>query len=476
MHLNQTFILKLSLILAIGVPFTNAHQCKVESETLKRSAQQWIYAVQSWLSGPAEKSIQNLDGLQVLCLLAIARHVNGLGLNSSIFSISSIVLIAKQMGLDRDTQNFPSLSRSQAEMMTRLWSTIVELALLSHLESGASLAGLDHLGAKQPGNINDSDLVDESVWETALSTEDGITDMSTHLVLLKSQKLRIQALNIINNEIVSETCYESVVELADQLRKACAEASAFFSAHLEQLGPESTFHRMYVDMYLRKHILLLHRPFMLAAPRDPRFHLSRKTCLESCVIIASYINEKTISGGVLDLFKMMTHGSGLLRGALSLDIIVTLGYEINIQLQEEGHLQEATVYDPARELARVGREPVLRRLENIREQLAKNIVQGDPSLKRFVMTSALLSKIKALESGGNVRNAYYDAVKDAAQVCTRSLETYLAQQTPQLGDMIDAGTPGPDEAELDLDTMVSFFYCVALNVSSMSSACRNFAN
>lgn len=398
----------------------------------------------------------------MLCLLAIARHVNGLGISSPFFSTISLVSMAKQMGLNRDRNDFPELSRTQAESMARLWSTVVELMLISHLESGTPVVGLDDLGANHPGNFNDSDIMDESVLERALGMDKGITDMSTQLLLLKSQGLRARALGIINNGIGPQTSYDAVVGLGDQLRKACTEASVFFSVHAKELGPESAFHRMYIDMYLRKHILLLHRPFMLAALEDPRSHLSRKICLESCTIIAAYLNEKSDSGGLVHLSRMMTHGSGCLRGALSLDVIVTLAYELNAQLQEEGFAQKPVAHDPARELARAGREPIIRRLEHIREQLANNITSGDPSLKRFILLTALLSKIKTLESGGNVRDAFFGAVRNAVQFCTKSLEAYLAQHAPQSGDVDDATTLWSDQAEVDLDTMVSLFSYLCL--------------
>lgn len=197
--------MKLSLVLAIGVPFTYDLQDDVNADTLQKSAQQWIYAAQSWLSGPTEKSIQNLQGLQMFCLLAVARHVNGLGIISPFFSAASLVSMARQMGLNRDTRNFPTVSRSQAESTTRLWSTIVELSLVSCLESGTPLVGLEDLGARQPSNIDDSELTDGSALDGLLATDDGITDMSTHLVLSKSQGLRTQALNIINAEPGSQT-------------------------------------------------------------------------------------------------------------------------------------------------------------------------------------------------------------------------------------------------------------------------------
>lgn len=449
--------MELGLILAIGVPFTQNHECDVDADTLRRSAQQWIYAAQSWLTGPAEKSTRNLRGLQMLCLLAIARHVNGLGVSSSFFSATSLISLARQMGIDRDTRDFSTLSRCQAELITRLWSTIVELSLVSCLESGTPILGLGDLSARLPSNINDSELTDESALDEPSATDDGITDMSIQLVLTKSQSLRTRALGIINDNVAFQTSYEAVVDLADQLRKACAEASAFFSAHTKELGPECMFHRMYVDMYLRKHILLLHRPFMLAARQDPRFYLSRKVCLESCMIIASYINEDSTSCGVINFSRMMAHGSGSLCGALSLDVIVTLGYELNTQLQEEELLQEPTVYDPARELARAGREPIIHRLEHIQEQLTKSIAQGNSSLKKLIIVSAILAQINALESGGNVRAALHYAVKEGIQVCSQSLERYLAQHVPEPFDMDGAtGT----QADLELDTMVSFFLCI----------------
>lgn len=457
--------MELSLILAIGVPFTNDDQCQINIDTLKKSAHRWIYSAQSWLSSPAEKSIQNLHGLQVFCLLAIARHVNGFGINSPFFSAVSLISMAKQMGLDRDRRDYPRLSRIHAELMARLWSTVVELTLISSLESGTSLISLDDFSANQPGNLNDSDIMDESELERVLGTDNGITDMSTQLVLLKSQRLRAEALDIINQGIGPQTSYEAVVELGDQLRKACTEALVFFSAHAKDLGSESAFHRMYIDMYLRKHILLLHRPFMLAAQEDPRFHLSRKICLESCMIIAAYLNKKSDSVGIVDLSRMMMHSSGSLRGALSLDVIVTLAYELITQLQEEGNVTKLIAHDPARELAHAGREPVIRRLEHIREQLAEGITSGNPSLKRFILLSAILTKIKTLEAGGHVRDACLDAVRNAIQFCTKSLEAYLARHAPQSGDVDDATTQWSDQAEVD--TMVRHDFITCFHVFSL---------
>ncbi|CAN8106296.1 unnamed protein product [Discula destructiva] len=453
---SKTFVVKLSLILAIGVPFTCYRQHDLDRDALKRSAQQWVYAAQSWLSGPAGNSAHNLYGLETLCLLTIARHVNGLGLGSSIFSTAALLSMSKQMGLNRNREEFSELSDNQLESMSRIWSTVVELSLASSLETGIPFVGLADTEASPPGNIDDYELIDgDSSTEPPTHADDNITDMSTHLLLLKSQALRTKALDIINEDAGLDTSYEEVVKLADQLKKACSEASAFFSSRdgAQELGPESVFHKLYIDMYLRKHILLLHRPFMLAAQDDPRFHLSRKICLESCMIMASYIDEDSPSIGIVDYSRMMSHGSGFLRGGLSLNVIVTLAYELNTQIQEEGPIQGLIAHDPARQLSLAGREPIFRRLEHIQRQLGKNIADGNPSLKRFVMVSALLGQAKALEADGNVKKAVYDAVKDAMQICTNSLEIYLTQHSSSMSNLPNGTGSWSDGLDVDLGSV-----------------------
>lgn len=68
--------MKLVLMLAIGTAF---YPDRGEFERIRRLAQTWIYAAQWWLAGPSENSTLNLDGLQVFCLLLLARQTNSLG-------------------------------------------------------------------------------------------------------------------------------------------------------------------------------------------------------------------------------------------------------------------------------------------------------------------------------------------------------------------------------------------------------------
>lgn len=123
------FLMKLVLILAIGTTF---YQDRAGFERIRRLAQTWIYAAQWWLTGPSEKSTNNLDGLQVVCLLLLARQTNSLG-GQTWLSADYLLRMAMAMGLHCDFKIFPALSVFQAEMRRQLWATVVELIVLSSL-------------------------------------------------------------------------------------------------------------------------------------------------------------------------------------------------------------------------------------------------------------------------------------------------------------------------------------------------------
>lgn len=340
--------------------------------------------------------------------------------------------------------------------MARLWSTVVELYLASCFESGTPFpTTFEEFDARYPSDMNDSELIGEAACEASNTLGDRITDTSIHLLLCKSRKLRIQVLRVVNG-VGSQTPYEDVVALGNKVRNACTDASTFFSTHFSYLGSDEMFHRKYLDMYLRRYILLLHRPFMLASQNDPRFYLSRKMCLESCMITASYVDELRLPSKALDEFSsLLIQGSGHLRGGLSLDVIMTLVYELNAQHREDGSTQRQNVYNPVRELANAAREPIVRRLEHIREQLSQIIALGNPSLKRFVLISAALAQIKALEVGGDVKAAFYAAVKESMQRCTKSLQAYLARQPDRAAITVKARASVPEEYDSNLDDLVS---------------------
>ncbi|EAW12954.1 fungal specific transcription factor domain-containing protein [Aspergillus clavatus NRRL 1] len=116
-----------------------------------------------------------------------------------------------------------------------------------------------------------------------------------------------------------------------------------------------------------------------------------------------------------------------IKGALSFDVNTSLGLEIVTQLEEEASTRPVGssppfIVDSLDELAKAHRAPLIRSLEHIQEQLLQVIALGNPSLKRYNFLSAILSQIRAMESGQPIPPAIYETVKESLKKCYSLLQ------------------------------------------------------
>lgn len=458
------FLMKLVLILALGTTFYPDRSNRMH---LRRLAHTWIYAAQWWLVGPSEKSTVNLDGLQVGCLLLLARQTNSLP-GTSWFSADSVLRMAMAMGLHRTTDLFPALSVYQSEMRNRLWATVLELSLLSSLDAAMPLpSSLEDIDRTAPSNLDDEQFSPETERPSTWQSSKRFTDSSIQVLLLQSLPVRVEAIRLLNNQHRQEMSYETALRLGNQLRSACRDISMLFdtsrnqSRHAGRTPGMTEFHLRFLDTYLRRYILFLHRPFMIQARKDPRFYLSRKVCLESCIVVASYAGHLKLPSDTLDDLSHLTIvGRGSFKGALSFDVITSLGLEIITQLEEEASTRplEASppfVADPLDEIAKAHRAPLIRSLEHIQGQLLQIIALGNPSLKRYNFLSAILSHINAMESGQPIKPAIYESIKESLRKCHSLLMASHAASSPQ--ESVESLTTGPDSlTDFDVDALVSF--------------------
>lgn len=433
------FLIKLMLILALGTAF---YPDRSNWSNLHRLAHTWIYAAQWWLTGPSEKSTANLDGLQVGCLLILARHTNNFP-GMSWLSAESLLHMAVAMGLHRNPVIFPALSAYQAEMRTRLWATITELTVMSSLDSAMPLPStLQNFARTTPLNVNDQDIDLNRKARPVPHPDHHLTDSSVQILLLKSLPVRMEVVRFLNNQIHQDQSYEVALRLGNELRSACREIATFFhsSQSQSQQGPSlrmTDFHLRFLDLCLHQYILFLHRPFMIQARKDPRFYMSRKVCLESCMVITSYADRLNLPSDTLDdLSRLNIVGRGSFKGPLRLDVITAVGLEIITQLEEEAATRSSDcpspfIADPLDQLARTARAPLMRTLEHIRDQLLQIIALGNPSLKRFTFLSAILSITRALESGRPVKPAVYETVKESLKKCYSLLQASHAATISQ---------------------------------------------
>ncbi|PYI18000.1 hypothetical protein BO99DRAFT_403898 [Aspergillus violaceofuscus CBS 115571] len=438
------FLVKLTLVLAIGTTF-HPRRSKAGSEHDSQLVQSWIYAAQWWLTGPTERLTSSLEGIQAVCLLLLARQMGDLG-PSIWLSPGSLLQAATAMGLHLDSARFPSLSPFMAEMRARLWTTVLELTIQCSLDTAVPLIIPALSDSKSPGNLNDKDLDPDMKQATTARPMSELTDSSIQLLLHESFSLRAEAVNLIHDR--SKLTYTKAIQLGTKLRDVGQTLTIFFSSHTpspttpqhqhqsqhtnSDLHPAS-FHHKFLDMILRRYILLLHLPFMREAPTNPQYHFSRKVCLESAMIIASYASTLTLPATTdLDAFaRLLIAGRGSFRGPLSLELFSILGLEAITQLDESPPLSPASAStamatNPLAELARATRAPLIKTLEHIRDQIFQIIRLGTPSLKRCIVLSAMLAQIRAMETGESVEDAVGASLVLSLKECYAALQSFAA--------------------------------------------------
>lgn len=423
--------IKLALVFAIGTTFNPARH---KNERLCRLAQVWIHAAQWWLTGPSERSVTNVDGAQIACLLVLARQTTSVGTGSWLFA-DIAMRVAMSAGLHRDPDHFPNISRFQAQMRRRLWYTAVELTLQATFRSSIGIyLSTEQYDTLPPLNLNDQDLDPEFRNVSDDLPDEEISDCSIQRLLIKSIPLRLRVVAILNNTD-HEQAYGTAIELGNELKSVCREVHTMVTAahHHRADGAmhSSKFHEQFLDICLRQYILHLHRPFLIQAREDPRFCYSRKMCLESAMVIASYAYTLNLPMEPKDdLSHLCIAVRSWSNGPLSLDISTMLGLELIAQMEEEG-IKPGTSPDPADVLAKSNRMPIFQALKHIQGQLLQIIALGSPSLKRYGWMSAILDKLCAMESGHDVSQAIYQSIKESMIMLHPMLEAIIARSTPK---------------------------------------------
>ncbi|KAI0414679.1 hypothetical protein F5X98DRAFT_240783 [Xylaria grammica] len=451
------FLMKLTMVLTIGAIFLADRSV---ANNIKKTARNWVYAVQWWLTGPTERDAMSIDGVQVFCLLLLARQSSALGGTASIIT-EALSKLSFTIGLHIDPRFHTSVTPFESELRRRLWLTVLELATINSLNSTLPL--LLYAGDYQvplPSNIADSKLCKGNDLERPQEqrTRHEELDCSLQILLGKSLRLRMQIVQELN-DTSRECSYEKVTTLSNSLQTHCRELAAYFQSNDTEGRDTPTargFHEKFLDTYFRRLILFLHRPFAHQARQDARYLPSRKTCLDSSLIMASHTEAIDLPGTALDDFSSCCiSGSGMFKGALGQDVILGVSLEILTQLEEEGRSDPgrgSARTDPLALLARSHRKPLMQYLRHVREQWKQVILLGRPSLKQFLFLSCILSQIEAMEAGREVLAAILETIRRVFRECT----TFL-RESPAYGSGEDVACEWMDDTSPEaIDTMALF--------------------
>ncbi|KAJ3498042.1 hypothetical protein NLG97_g1430 [Lecanicillium saksenae] len=430
-----SFRFKLVLILALGSTLSeHTGECALAD----RQTRTWLYAAQWWLTGPTEKTTFNLEGVQVACLLQLVRQMTPVG--RAWLSSGALLQMAFSVGLHRDPGHFPAMAPLQAQLQRQLWATVLELNLLSAMDSPMqAYVDLSACDTKPPDNINDDDPANST--SAPQNRPDGeLTDASLQRMLCKSFASRFQAAKLMHSG--SELRYTDIISLGNSLKSFCTEMSEFFETNCASPALNN-FHRSLLEIHFRFHILRLHRQFLLQKPDEASCLLSRKLCFESAMVVASY-SSHTASPDIhlRRLSQLFLRTTGTMRAPLSLEIITMLGLELRTQISED----DSGGRGPAGELAQAAREPIFTALMRIRDELLRRIERGIPQCKAFGLTLFIIEDLRNMERRGAVPFALSETVKENIE----KAQQYMEATMQRLSATSDLGA-----GDFDLDALLS---------------------
>ncbi|GAD98710.1 C6 transcription factor, putative [Paecilomyces variotii No. 5] len=389
-----SFILKLSLVMAVVAPIVDD---MILRQDLRKSASDWIDIAQSWLSGPIEKNRLTLDGIQIHCLLLLARQVNYVGADLTWISAGSLMRMAMQMGLHRDPNHLGEMSVLEKELRRRLWYTILEINVQDALDAGMMpLISAGSYDTQVPLNIGDNDLMDTSVMEVSGKESTVLTETSLQRLLAYSLPLRLKVVEVMN-DLQKQPSYDEVLSLGSEMIASYRTAAATINLYrsLEVNGWYSEFAHNFCDHYHRRFLLLLHRPFAVKAYEDPIYSHSAEICLENALSTISLLDDELYH-------HLLVVGGGMFREILT-DSALIIFLELTSRLEGDN-----AIFSRSRNKARM--EPLLQDARKIVEHGRERLLNGESNVRIFVYFSVAMAQVDAITTGSSVR----DAVNKAA--------------------------------------------------------------
>lgn len=369
------FVVKLVLVMAIGTSFYQDNSNDLHN--LRSLAHQWICGASCWLSAPSMKSRLILTGLQMHCLLLLARQTSNIDGDLIWISAGSVLRMAFNMGLHRDPKYFPHMTVFYSEMRRRLWTTILEMAVQASLDAGMPpLISFHDFDCEPPSNIDDTGIEEATKVPPASKPNTCFTQTSIQIALLKSLPTRLEIARLTNGFRI-DLSYDEVLRLSKDLTNQCRQSTLMMQYHLlspvtQHHSRPTEFHKSLLDLLTRRFLLFLHRSYAIKARTDPIFYFSRKVSLESAMTPASYVGDLAPPSNIQDDFtRLAVMGGGTVEEAILHDATMSVCLELVAQLEEE--ISNSSINTPMTQpsithpVSRLTRKPLIQAMEHLIE-------------------------------------------------------------------------------------------------------------
>ncbi|KAH6889186.1 hypothetical protein B0T10DRAFT_548600 [Thelonectria olida] len=449
---STVFVMQMQLCMALGA---TVHD---DLFTLRSDAMQWVHEAQLWLLLPPEKSRMTIAGVQIMCMIAIAKATCAVGQDLTWVTTGALIRQAMYMGLHRDPKHLADMSVYRAEMRRRLWATILELNLQSAYDAGGPpLISAKHHDTRLPANLNDDQLTDESdATKAPISNPDALTDVSVQLALLKSYPIRHTIIKHVN-EFRSKDSYPETLRLNSELTKACRTLTETLAAltyaqkHISRTII-TQFHCGLTQLFIYRCFISLHQPMLRRAAEDPTVYYSRKVSLDSSLKVAQICNLShprypSAPPGDLDpviaFDRLITNASGLFR-VVPVQILFSIGMELIKKKEEERDSLGGMPSMGSRELRTVMEASILWSERRLRS--------GETNIKGYCFLMACLTLADGIDQRLTQDQIDQKVIDTGEQASLKSWEL-LKEVADREGVRINEEDGSPASVEEPVETM-----------------------
>jgi hypothetical protein len=384
------FVVKLLLVMALGSIFEYDHDIACSHRSI---VFQWIELAQMWLSLPLGKSRLNMKGLQIYCLLIIARQACAFDADSVFIPAGALLRTAVHMGYHRDPSHFPNMPFYQAEMRRRLWATVLELCLQSSVDAGAPpLLSLDDFDTLPPSGIDD-DLFDEcnqfapSEQPSHISARSAVQD-----ILIRHIVLRLRIANLITSPQCDPT-HDEILNIDKEMTMALRENTKRLQSSPSGDKQIDSFRKKMLDLMTYRFLHTLHFAFAIRAKTEPKYYYSRKVCLECSVYLFDNVVIDENDEHQEDFAKLLLIGSGIYRDVLLPALMISFNELVAI-------LENASIFPQTSVTTTL---PVVEQYKSILSKFTTftwlRLLRGETNIKGYGLCAGLATQLEAMEKG-----------------------------------------------------------------------------
>jgi hypothetical protein len=241
--------------MAVGVFFCPG------SAALQSRAAAWIMGGRRWLARPSVECAQfDLNTVQICCLLFVNSQTSRVGSEPTGLLKGTLICMAMKLGFPQESsKHFPAMSASEAEMRRRLWTTVLEIAIQSSLDSGLPpLIFSEGYNCTTTSNLSDADVLGTGSLAPQPLTVFAQSNVS--MVLISTQRIRLRIFHLVNEPGTTLT-YRDTLQLTRELDGISNENLARMqSLAASSAGPTA------ISKFLMSAPLTFCSPYMLRLP------------------------------------------------------------------------------------------------------------------------------------------------------------------------------------------------------------------